>query len=131
LDPPTTPAATSYLIFATTPLSIDISSPGFQQVPACGYYLVETFTWTIPADSGITQDTDGGSNYKLKVDSTTPAHDGTYTVKLELSALYATLVATFTQEISFTVTVTDPCLTTAIAPFTLSAMSMQAGQTIE
>jgi hypothetical protein len=30
LDPPTSPAATSYLIFAVSDLSIDLSSPGFQ-----------------------------------------------------------------------------------------------------
>ena len=100
-------------------------------MPACGYYLVETFTWTIPAGSPITEDNSGGSNYKLKVSSTDPSHDATYTVKLELSALYATLVSTFTQEISFDILVTDPCLTTTFEVFTLNAMSMQAGQTVE
>lgn len=31
LDPPTSPVATEQLIFATTPLDIDLSSPGFVQ----------------------------------------------------------------------------------------------------
>ena len=29
LDPPSQPTETSYLIFATSPLTIDLSSPGF------------------------------------------------------------------------------------------------------
>lgn len=120
LDPPTMPTTLEYLIFATSPLSIDLSSPGFQQVPACGYYLVETFTWDIPAGAPITENTSGGSRYVIDTASTTPADDGTYAVTLNLSALYATLVTTYTQSISFTVTVTDPCLTTTIAAFTLN-----------
>ena len=66
----------------------------------------------------------------IDVDSTDPDHDGTYTVTLDLSALYATLVSTYTQTISFTITVTDPCLTTTYADFTLTDMNMEAGQTV-
>ena len=120
LDPPTMPTTLDYLIFATSDLTIDLSSPGFQQVPACGYYLVETFTWDIPAGAPITENTSGGSRYVIDTASTPPADDGTYAVTLNLSALYATLVTTYTQSISFTVTVTDPCLTTTIAAFTLN-----------
>jgi len=94
LDPPTDPTDTSYLIFATSPLVIDLSSPGFQQVPSCGYYLVETFTWTIPEGAPITES--NSNRYELTVDSTTPDHDATYSVTLSLSALYATLVTTYT-----------------------------------
>ena len=112
LDPPTSPTTLDYLIFANDPLTIDLSSPGFQQVPACGYYLVETFTWDIPSGAPITENTSGGTSYAIDVASTDPSHDGTYTVTLNLSALYATLVTTYTQSISFTITVTDPCLTT-------------------
>lgn len=85
---------------------------------------METFTWVIPDGAPITENTSGGSNYKVDVSSTTPAHDGSYEVTLELSALYATLVTTYTQDITFTVTVTDPCLTTAITAFTLDQMTM-------
>ena len=119
LDPPTDPTDLNYSIFATSDLSHDLSDPGFQQVPACGYYLVETFTWTIPDGAPITENTSGGSSYKIDTSSTTPEDDGSYTVTLSLSALYATLVATYTQDISFTIVVTDPCLTTAIEAFTL------------
>ena len=120
LDPPTQPTLTDYLIFATSPLTIDLSTPGFQQVPACGYYLVETFSWDIPTGSPIAQNTSGGSEYVIDVESTDPAHDSTYSVTLNLSALYATLVATYTQSITFTITVTDPCLTTTYETVTLS-----------
>lgn len=95
LDPPTQPSDTHYLIFATSPLSIDLSSPGFQQVPACGYYLVETFTWSGLDNSPITQNTSGGNQYAIDVDSTDPDDDATYSVSLHLSALYATLQTTY------------------------------------
>jgi len=64
------------------------------------------------------------------VESTDPSHDGTYDVTLNLSALYATLVTTYTQSISFTLTVTDPCLTTTFVDFSLTQMTMQAGETV-
>jgi len=54
IDPPTSPTTTEQLIFALTPLDIDLSSPGFVQQPACGYTLAETFTWEIPAGAPIT-----------------------------------------------------------------------------
>jgi hypothetical protein len=127
LDPPTDPTDLAYLIFAVSPLTIDLSSPGFQQVPACGYYLVETFTWDIPSDAPITENTSGGNTYAVDVASTEPSDDGSYTVTLNLSALYATLVTTYTQSISFTVTVTDPCLTTTYETVTLSQMTFEAG----
>jgi len=91
LSPPNQPTDTSYLIFATSPLQIDLQLPGFQQVPACGYYLVETFTWTWPDGAPITQNTAGDNQYAIDVASTNPDHDATYSVTLDLSALYATL----------------------------------------
>ena len=120
LDPPTMPTTLDYLIFATSDLTIDLSSPGFQQVPACGYYLVETFTWDIPSGAPIVPNTSGGSNYVIDTSSTDPSDDDTYAVTLNLSALYATLVTTYTQSISFSITVTDPCLTTTYETVTLS-----------
>ena len=89
-------------------------------MPACGYYLVETFTWTIPDGAPITENTDGGSSYVIDVSSTTPSHDATYSVTLSLSALYATLVTTYTESITFDIVVTDPCLTTSITSFSLT-----------
>lgn len=96
LDPPTTPVSTAYTMFALADLTIDLSSPGFQQVPACGYYLVEEFTWTIPTGAPIVANTSSGSNYIIDVSSTTPAHDSTYSVTLTLKGLYATLVTEYT-----------------------------------
>lgn len=123
LDPPTMPTDLEYLIFAVSPLSFDLSSPGFQQVPACGYYLVETFTWDIPSDAPITENTSGGNQYAIDVASTDPVDNNTFAVTLNLSALYATLVTTYTQSISFTVTVTDPCLTLTYEAFSLAQMT--------
>ena len=99
-------------------------------MPACGYFLVETFTWTIPDGAPITENTSGGSSYVIDVESTDPSHDDTYSVTLGLSALYATLQTTYTQSISLSITVTDPCLTTTYEDFTLTQMTMEAGQTI-
>ena len=126
LDPPTAPTATAYSLFATSDLTIDLSTPGFLQFPACGYYLVETFKWTIPAGAPITEDTT--SKYKIKVSSRDPLKHGDYTVGLQLSALYATLTQTHVKDITFTVSVTDPCRTTVFTAFTLTTMTFQAGQ---
>lgn len=71
--------------------------------------------------------TSGGSNYVIDVSSTDPSHDGTYEVTLSLSALYATLVTTYTQSITFSITVTDPCLTTTFETVTLTQMTFEAG----
>ena len=92
-------------------------------MPACGYHLVETFTWTIPAGAPITEN-GSSSRYDIDTISTDPAKHGTYDIKLKLSALYATLVATFEKEIDFTITVTDPCRTTTITPFVLTDMTI-------
>ena len=58
--------------------------------------MVETFTWDIPTDAPIVPNTSGGSNYVIDTSSTDPSDDGTYEVTLNLSALYATLVTTYT-----------------------------------
>lgn len=82
-------------------------------MPACGYYLVETINWTIPAGAPITQETDGGTNmYKLVVSSTDPDKHATYELTIDNSALYATLQTTYTSSLTFEFVVTDPCLTT-------------------
>ena len=46
LTPPPAPTGLTYAIFSANPLEIDLASPGFVQVPACGYTLTETRTWT-------------------------------------------------------------------------------------
>lgn len=130
LTPPVDPTELDYLVFAPNPLVIDLGTPGFVQVPACGYFLVETYTWTIPEGAPITQDTSSGSQYIVNVLSTDPSTHGSFAVTLGMSALYSTLQTTFTEDITFTVVVTDPCLTTEITTFTLVKMNMESGQTV-
>ena len=66
LDPPNTPTGLEYLIYATSPLDVDLSDPiPFLQRPACGYTLGETFTWEIPADAPI----DDTGDYTFRVES--------------------------------------------------------------
>ena len=66
LAKPTDPTDLAYSIFAAAALVNDLGTPGFQQVPACGYFLVNTFTWTIPSGAPIAQDTSTGSQYIIK-----------------------------------------------------------------
>jgi hypothetical protein len=121
----------SVLVYATNPLVIDISSPGFVQTPACGYGLINTFTWTIPTGAPITQDTSTPKNwYKLTTTTTDPKKDATYTVSLNVSAYYGGLDQTFTKTVTFTIVVTDPCLTTVLTPLTgFTDMTIQCGAT--
>ena len=117
---PTVPvlANRSVLVYATTPLVIDISSPGFVQTPACGYGLINTFSWTIPAGAPITQDTANPKNwYKLTVTTRDPKKDASYAVSLNVSSYYGGLDATYTKTVTFNIVVTDPCLTTVLTPF--------------
>lgn len=61
LTPTNLPQNTAYTIFNPTPLAIDVSTPGFNQVPACGYYLFKTFTWDIPAGAKAITTNDSNS----------------------------------------------------------------------
>ena len=54
---------------------------------------------------------------------------GVYSVKLINSANYAATGVTYSNEISFDVTVTDPCLTTTLTDFALPPVSIEAGLT--
>lgn len=125
LDPPTAPVSPVQLIFAVTPLDLDLSSPGFVQRPACGYALAETFTWEIPSGAPITQTGD----YTLRTTSNTASDRNNYTVKLIDSANYAGTGVTYSNEVSFSITVTDPCLTTTLTDFTIPNVSIEAGLT--
>lgn len=98
LDPPTAPTSTEQLIFATSPLVIDLSSPGFVQRPACGYALAETFTWEIETGAPITQTSD----YVISIESNDAAErKDDYVVKLIDSANYAGTGVTYANEIEF------------------------------
>ena len=126
LDAPTAPtvAAATQLIFATSPLDIDLSTPtGFVQRPACGYTLANTFTWEIPTGAPITQTSD----YVIRVETEDASKRGTYTVKLINSANYAGTGVTYSNESEFVVTLTDPCQTTTLTDFSVPNVSVQAG----
>lgn len=119
-----------YKIFAVNDVVIDISSPGFQQVPACGHYLTEVITWTIPSDAPIVQETDNNTNfYKLRVSSTDPDDDATYSLALDISGFYPIPEETYVATLNFDFVVTNPCLTTEYIAFTIDAVSQEAGQT--
>jgi len=107
------------LVYATTDLVINIGTPGFVQTPACGYGLINTFTWDIPAGAPITQDTAQPKNwYKLTVSTRDPLKDASYAVSLNVSSYYGGLDVTFTKTVTFNIVVTDPCLTTVLTQFT-------------
>ena len=53
----------------------DLTNPGFIQTPACGYALIETRTWTIPAAAPFTTDS---TNYIMAVSSKRNLDDGVY-----------------------------------------------------
>lgn len=117
-------------MFATTSLVINNDTPGFVQTPACGYGLINTFTWTIPAGAPITEDTASPKNpYKLTVTTTDPKKDASYPVSLKVSAFYGGLSATFEKTLTYNIVVTDPCLTTVITPFTITNITIECGQT--
>ena len=120
------PASLTYTIFSLQPTVLDVSSPGFNQVPACGYYLFNTFTWTIPINAPITKSS--SNDYQVIVNSANTSQAGPYDVTLSVSALHAATMTTFTKAVSFTVTVVDPCLNTAWAPLSIANASIAAGQ---
>jgi hypothetical protein len=127
LDAPAAPTGAAIVqnIFATSAKTIDLTSPGFTQRPACGYTLTETFTWELPAGGFVTQ----LNNYSIKAESETASHRGVYNVKLIDSANYAGTGVTYSNETPFTVTMVDPCLTTTLTDFTVPAVSIEAGLT--
>jgi len=129
LDAPTAPTVgdATQLVFATTPKDITLASPGFVQRPACGYALVETFTWEIPSGAPITKTSD----YVIRVETEVAAKRGEYDVKLINSAKYAGTGVTYANNTPFKVTVTDPCKTTVLTSVTVPNVSVQAGLTNE
>lgn len=89
----------TYTIFSLQPTVLDVSSPGFNQVPACGYYLFNTFTWTIPPSAPITKSS--SNDYQVIVNSSNASEAGTYPVTLSVSSLHGATMTTFTKDVSF------------------------------
>ena len=108
-----------------TPLTFDLSSPGFVQQPACGYTLAETFTWEIESGAPVTSTGD----YTAVAESNTASDRGDYTITLIDSANYAGTGVTYSASVSWTVTITDPCLTTVLESLTIPDVSVEAGLT--
>jgi len=63
----------------------------------------------------------------IRVESNTAADRGVFTVKLIDSANYSGTGVTYSEEIEFSVTVTDPCLTTTLTDLIVPDVSVQAG----
>lgn len=121
------PTDLEYLIFALSDLVIDLSTPGFQQRPACGYALTETYGWTIPTDAPIVSANTYPEAYTLTTSSYDALTRGDYDVNLAFSGRYETTGVLYTNDISFTITVTDPCITTVLTDFTIPDVSIEAG----
>jgi len=118
----TAPTNKSYTIHALSNLVMDLTTPGFVQNPACGYALAETRSWTIPSGAPLTFD---ATKYILTASSSRNLDDNIYSVSLSESAVYSG--STFSNSVTFSVTVTDPCLTTVITPFTIADFSLENG----
>jgi GTP:adenosylcobinamide-phosphate guanylyltransferase len=138
IDPPNNPGAQAYKVHALNPININMASPGFVQRPACGYTLTEVFAWSFNPNPAPPLQTTNGQPYKLTISSTTNSHAAVYQATLTNSVTYQS--QSFLPTVAFQVTVTDPCLTTVIAPFTIGTVAsgashgvitQEAGQVIE
>lgn len=124
IDPPTAPTTSdsTYIVFATAK-TITLT-PQFEQVPACGYTLTGTPAWTIPATAPITES--GSDPYVLTVTSTDGlAHHAVNPLIVQLDATYQG--SSWSANLAFDVTITDPCRTSTITSITLVQMSVVLG----
>lgn len=121
VDLPTNPGTKTYLIHSLTDIDLDLASPGFVQRPACGYSLTEVITWSFNPTPALPTTQTGGQPYKLKIKSSTNAHAATYVAKLTNNVTYAS--QSFQPFLTFSIVVTDPCITTVIAPFTIGTVA--------
>ena len=121
---PSQPSASdaAYTVFATAK-TITLT-PQFEQVPACGYTLVEDIQWTIPSTSPITVTAD---KYVLSVESTDGLnHHATNTVIVQNNVEYEG--STWSPSVTFDIVITDPCRTSVITDVTLTAMTVVLGE---
>jgi hypothetical protein len=136
LDPPTAPSGWWHYVFNGAG-TIDMSGTGFVQRPACGYTLIEDFTWTIPAGAPMAPLNNpttltSPDVYSLVVESTTPGDRRLYTVALACTATYYTTGVQYSSSVSFELEVKDPCNdSNALTPFTITDVAVEAGLTAE
>jgi len=80
-------------------------------VPNCGYSVTETITWTIPANTPITEKS--GDKYSLEILSTSGlTHHATNTVIVKNRVVYGAQV--WEPSVTFTIAISDPCRTSTI-----------------
>ena len=124
ISSPSQPSAgdASYIVFDTAK-TITLT-PQFEQVPACGYTLVEDIQWTIPGTAPITVT---GDPYVLSVSSTDGLnHHATNPVIVQNNVEYDG--STWSPSVSFDIVITDPCRTSTITDITLTAMTVVLGE---
>lgn len=124
ISTPTIPSvsAASYIVFDVKKTLV--LAPKFLQVPACGYTINEKITWTIPTSSPITKTTDP---YTLTMVSTNGlAHHAVNTVIVQNFVTYQS--QSWSPMITFPITITDPCRTSTITPYTFDDMTVVLGK---
>jgi hypothetical protein len=137
IDPPTAPTASTYIIFSGA--STYSMTPDFTQVPACGYDIQHTISWTLPTvdpdtlwtvftGSSFLESAPEATHYDLQVDSTSGlTHHQTYTIVATDSVQYQEQA--FAPSLTFTVDVQDPCRTATIETLVLADMTVILGET--
>ena len=137
-DMPTTPAEPtfdlSYIVFAA-PMVIDLSTLAYTEQPTCNYEFTEAITWTGLTSSFMTQDSNNASLISISTSDKSIANSSPYALTYQRaltvtsSGQSGTTVFrnTGSDILSFSVTVTDPCVAATTNDPTLSSVSMQNG----
>ena len=129
IDIPTDPSPVEYTIHALADTTVDLSSPGFVQQPACGYSLTEVMAWSFNPSPANPITTDNANPYTLLISSAVNSDADVYSATLTNSVSYQG--QSFLPAISFDITVIDPCLTTVIDALTITDITQETGVTVE
>ena len=105
---------------------MDLSDLVYQQVPPCDYPLDEVFTWEIPDAAVFAQN----SANPERLDTTTldKSKLGPWAQTLTNSMTYSATGQTFSSEVSFSIEITDPCITTELIQFTPDVLTVVNGE---
>ena len=128
------PAPTSDLTYSLYdgPKVIDLSTWVYHQTPPCDYTVVNSYSWTIPTDAQSFIQDNIPTNYQaITVQSAKKTAVNDYVVVLH-NAITDNNEApsqSFNVDITFTVSVIDPCDTTTMTPINLSAQTIVNGDT--
>jgi hypothetical protein len=126
----------SYIVF-DGPLSIDMASLTWTEVPTCSYAATQAITWTGLQSSFMTQNTVNPSLITISTSDKTKATNSPYTVtykrQMTVTASGQTGTTVFRgasgDVLTFQITVTDPCVTATITDPTLASISVSNGAT--